>query len=776
MKNSLLRSATLTHSIWLGVIAVLLISAVPAFSATWTVTSTGDDPGDTTTLRGALAAAADGDTIDMTGLTGTITLTYGAVPVERELAVNASITINGPGAGKLAIDGNNFSRVFHVFGVTATISGLTIQNGSESGDIDLASTGAGIRNSGTLTLSDCTVSGNSATGDGGGIYNVAGKSLTITNCTISGNSTGNNGGGIFNDGSGNVTVSNSTITGNTAGTGNSGVGPGRGAGIYNTNLGTLTVSSSTISSNLAKGDPDKSNGAGGFGGGIANRGSATVTDTTLSSNEAQGGGASAGNGGGIFDDGTLTLATSTVSGNTEAGISMQTGTVDVTNSTFYGNQGTFGYAVSDSGGTATITSSTLAGNNLGVLSIEGSVTLKNTILANTGANCEIGQDGTITSQDHNISRDSSCASFLIQPNDFGPGTDPGLDSTLKDNGGPTKTIALVPGSVAVDAITTSADCTVGTDQRGVTRPQGTYCDIGAYEAKPDFFFSAISAVNASVGGSGTANVQVNSFVGFNSAVTLTTPGAPLDFTTSFSPNPVTPASYGSATSTLTVSLQPSVTAGTYSVTVTGTSGALTHSTTVMVNVQPTIGGTITVIGTDQALGCIDNSGISGALQNKLNAAQAAIAAGRLQEAINTLKALLNQLQAQAGKHISTSCKDGNGNTFDPAQVLIDDVKAILASLGVNVAADPIMGSVVNSSGAGISGLTVNLLNSSKGIVSAAITDVTGFFYFPATGGLTPGGTYTNKVTIVKPYKNATPSSQSYTWKASMVLLKNFVIN
>ena len=774
MKNPLLASARL--SIWRVVIAMLLISAVPALSATWTVTSKGDDPNDTTTLRGALAAATDGDTIDLTGVTGTIPLTYGTVPVERELAVNASVTITGPGAGKLAIDGNNFSRVFHVFGVTATISGLTIQNGNENGDTDLTSTGAGIRNSGTLTLSDCTVSGNSVTGNGGGIYNVGGKSLTITNCTISGNSAQNNGGGIFNDASGGVSVSNSTITGNTAGTGISGAGPGRGAGIYNKSLGTLIVSSSTISNNLAKGDPDKSNGAGGFGGGINNGGTATVTDTTLSDNEAQDGGATAGNGGGIFGDGTLTLATSTVSGNTEAGISIQSGIVNVTNSTFYGNKGAFGYAVSDSGGTVTITSSTLANNNLGVLGIEGSITLKNTILANSGANCGLGVDASITSQDHNISRDASCASFLVQPNDFSPGTDPGLDSSLKDNGGPTKTVALVPGSVAVDAITASGDCTVGTDQRGVTRPQGAYCDIGAYEAKPDFYFSPISAVNLGVGSSGTMTVQVNSFVGFNSAVTLTTPGAPLDFSTSFSPNPVTPASYGSANATLTVSLQPSVTAGTYSVTVTGTSGSLTHSTTVMVNVQPTIDGTITVIGTDQALGCIDNSGISGALQSKLNAAQADIAAGKIQEAINTLKALLNQLQAQAGKHISTSCKDGSGNTFNPDAVLIADVQGILASLGVTVSADPIIGNVLNSSGVGLSGFTVNVLNSKNATVMSAVTDVTGFYYFPATSTLVSGTNYSVKVSVPKGYRNSTPSSQSFTWRKASITLSNFVVN
>jgi len=785
MKNLLPASSRLTHRIWLGLIAMLVFSAIPAFSTTWTVTSRGDDPGDTTTLRGALAAAADGDIIDLTGLTGTITLTYGAVPILRELPVSRSLTITGPGAGKLAIDGNNFSRVFHVFGVNATISGLTIQNGNAGGDGDITTAqGGGVRNSGTLTLTDCAVSGNTANRSGGGVFNVAGKSLTISNCTISGNSANFEGGGIYNDSDGSVTVISTTISSNTAGTGASGADDGDGAGIYNKYTGTLTVSSSAISKNVAKGDPDPSIGGRGIGGGIANDGIATLTDTSVSDNQAQDGGFD-GIGGAIYDGGTLTITNSTVSGNNDGAIFLEISDsssclcpaiVNVTNSTFYGNQGNQGYAISGYG-TANLTSSTLAGNSLGLQSLLGTFTLKNTILANTGANCDANPQGFIVSQDHNISRDSSCAPFLIQPDDFGPATDPGLDGAgLKDNGGPTKTIALLSGSVAVDAITNSADCSVSTDQRGVGRPQGTNCDIGAYEATPDFFLSSISPINVNVDSSGTASVQVNSSVCFNSAVTLSTSGVPLDFAASFNPNPITPASYGSASSTLTVSLQPSVTSGTYSFTVTGTSGSLTHSVPVTVNVLATIAGTGTVISTDQALGCIDNSGISGALQSKLNAAQADIAAGRTQDAVNTLIALLNQLQAQSGKHISTACKDASGNTFDADAVLIADVKAILAGLGVSLAADPITGNAVNNSGAGIAGLTISLLSSSKSIVATATTDAMGFYYFPATGSLTSGATYTTKVSISKPYKNSTPSSQSFAWKASAVTLKNFVIN
>src|ERR1051326_2030224 len=102
-------------------------------AATITVTSTADSgPG---TLREALASAANGDTLDATGVSGTITLTTG------ELVVSKSVTILGPGPGSLAVNGNGASRVFHITNaVTAAIASLTVTNGSVS------SIGAGILN------------------------------------------------------------------------------------------------------------------------------------------------------------------------------------------------------------------------------------------------------------------------------------------------------------------------------------------------------------------------------------------------------------------------------------------------------------------------------------------------------------------------------------------------------------------------------------------------------------------------------------------------------
>ena len=645
-------------AIWVGLVILAVSSASPALAATTlTVTSTGDDPNDTTTLRGAITVAASGDTIDLSSVTGTITLTNG------QLFISPNLTIEGPGASKLAISGNNLSRVFDI-GADAivAISGLAIENGN-------ADNGGAIRNTGTLTLTSCTISGSSASNPGGGVYNFPGKTLTISDCTLSNNSA-LFGGGIFNDFGGSVTVTNSTLSNNSA---------LAGGGIFN-QVGTLIVTNSTLSGNLAGTAEVLGSGAGIFNfSGTTLVGSASVSNSTLSGNSIVLGPSGGSQGGSALTNfGAMTVTSSTLSSNSgNSGSMWNDDTLVVTNSTFSGND-----SVILNQATTNFTSSTLSGNQLGILNAEhGTVTLKNTILANNFPSGNCFNVGTITSQDHNLSDDTTCATFLIQPHDFAPHTFAGLDPDgLKDNGGPTQTIALVPGSPAIDAIDPSSDCSVSTDQRGVSRPQGRFCDIGAFELTPNFSLFPISAITVSVGGSGSSTVTVNSIVGFSSAVTLTVSGASSGFATSFTINPVTPPSYGSAASTLNVTLGPAVTAGSYTLIVTGiAAGPLTHSTPVNVTVTATSGGTSTLIGTLQALGCINNSGISNALLSKLAAAQADIDGGRIQAAIDTLTALLNQLQAQAGKHVGTSCTV-NGVTFDPVQVLIADVEALLMSL------------------------------------------------------------------------------------------------
>jgi predicted outer membrane repeat protein len=348
---------------------------------------------------------------------GTITLTTAN---GGRIDILSDTTIDGAGQN-VTISGGGAVQIFGVAsGVKFNVNKLTIANGAST------YSGGGIVNSGTLTVTNSTFSGNTASVIGGGIQNAG--TLTVTNSTFSGNSSDVFGGAISSQGTLITTVTNSTFSGNTAGANGGGINNGA----------PLTVTNSTFSGNRA--------GTGaldGDGGGIMNSGTLTVTNSTFSGNRA----AVAGGGGGISNFGTLT----------------------VTNSTFSGNSGAFGGAIG------------------------GPATLKNTLLANSpiGGNCAAGSNGSSnTSLGHNLSDDQTCGSGFTQTGDMN-NTPAGLDPAgLKNNGGPTQTIALLPISPAVDAIPvspinycTATDGTtpIATDQRGVTRPQGPACDIGAFE-------------------------------------------------------------------------------------------------------------------------------------------------------------------------------------------------------------------------------------------------------------------------------------------------------
>jgi len=148
------------------------------------------------------------------------------------------MTIDGTGH-TVIVDGNNAVTVITVIGgVTASLTNVTIQHGS--GD------GGGIHNDGAVTVTNSTLSGNSATTSGGGIDNDGGiffgGTMTVTNSTLSGNSSDNgSGGGIYNAGVA-VTVTNSTLSGNRAKSG---------GGIYYTFSSTVTVSNTIVAGNTA---------------------------------------------------------------------------------------------------------------------------------------------------------------------------------------------------------------------------------------------------------------------------------------------------------------------------------------------------------------------------------------------------------------------------------------------------------------------------------------------------------------------------------------------
>jgi hypothetical protein len=220
------------------------------------------------------------------------------------------------------------------------------------------------------------------------------------------------------------------------------------------------------------------------GGGIVNHGTLTVSNSTFSDNSAD-------NGGGIYSAGTLMVTNSAFSINRAYAVAAggggiyNVGTAAVTNSTFSGNRtyGTFGGGAGIyNGGTVTVTNSTIAGNFVyfdsflsGGIHNAGTATLYNTILANNSDNYNCS--GTVTNAGHNL--DSGIACGWGTSDGSLSNTNPHL-GPLAGNGGSTPTMALLPGGPAIDA-GDDGGCPA-TDQRGVARPIGSHCDIGAYEA------------------------------------------------------------------------------------------------------------------------------------------------------------------------------------------------------------------------------------------------------------------------------------------------------
>src|ERR1700741_1536518 len=221
--------------IWLVIVCAASMSA---YASTITVTNTNDSgPG---SLRQALADVNDGGTINF-AVTGTIGLTTGGLLVDK------SITISGPGAASLAVNGNAKSRFFHIgSGRTVTISGLTIPNGNAN--TQPIPDGGGIYNDhATLTLNTCTINNNSAFRNGGGVHNAGAATLTLNGCVITGNVTGNDGGGICNDGTGGaaiMSITDCTVSNNS---GSHGAGICNDARMKGATL--LQISNTTLSNN-----------------------------------------------------------------------------------------------------------------------------------------------------------------------------------------------------------------------------------------------------------------------------------------------------------------------------------------------------------------------------------------------------------------------------------------------------------------------------------------------------------------------------------------------
>ena len=197
------------------------------------------------------------------------------------------ITVEGPGADFLAVNGSNAGRVFHVTAGTAGISGLTVTNGSDT-------TGGGVQvdSGATLGMTDCSLQGNASSSDnGGGVYNSG--DLTLTECSIAGNMSADEGGGVFNEG-GVLRLFRCTVSGNTAADFSGGLG---------VNGGTVTLVNCTVFGNTG-------NSHGGGGMDLYNSADVTLTSCTVTGN------ASPGAGGILKEDATLTMQADIVAENT----------------------------------------------------------------------------------------------------------------------------------------------------------------------------------------------------------------------------------------------------------------------------------------------------------------------------------------------------------------------------------------------------------------------------------------------------------------------------
>ena len=483
---------------------ILLFNCDGARAATITVTNGGDSgPG---TLRRAILDAASGDTINFSAGVTTVTL-------EEELLINRSVTISGPGANLLTVhSAPNFNiRIFEIapaphVSVTVAISDLTVTGGQTFGNSS-SDDGSGILNatSSTLTITRSTVSNNSSGSDssGGGISNHG--TLTIVDSTISDNVSSIGGGGIFNDDS--LTITHCTISGNTAAA--TGVGGSAGGGGIE-NYGALTIADSTISNNTAAEGP---------GGGIQlDNGITTITNSTISNNESY-------VGGGISNyGGTLTVGNCTIAGNKAAtpegqsavggGIYVYQGSVTVSNCTISGNR-------SDVGGAG----------------ITGTLTARNTIIAknNNGASFNSDFSGTLISQGYNLIGNTTGTTITGNTTGNQLNVDP-LLGPLQDNGGPTYTQALQPGSPATDKGDSGG---ISNDQRGLPRPVdspnisnapgGDGSDIGAWE---DQSFCQTLVTNNNDSGPGSLRAAVANVCAGGSVTFAPSVVSPINLTTS----------------------------------------------------------------------------------------------------------------------------------------------------------------------------------------------------------------------------------------------------
>lgn len=487
--------------------ALALMAASPASAATITVSNTTDsDPG---SLRAAIVAAQPGDTIDLSGVTGTITLL-------SSLAVDKNVTITGPGSENLTITRTGSGGLFYLqdygsVSQTTTISGMTLSGLSQGRAIHCES-----QPFLDIKLDDVALTGNTFSANGAGLSADSCGSIEIIDSEFSNNTSMYSGGGAYIKTSGNevhtVTITGSTFDNNTSVTKSSNYYYSAGGGLwastdtiditdssftnnyaYYSGAGaflkaqTVTVTGSDFSSNSSYTD-----GGGGVGAYITSRGqtsSATISNSSFDDNTGY-------MGGGIYANNftTFTISSSSISGNSTkykgAAVLLQNGTNNIFNTTMAENE-----VGTDGGGAAYITGDTrmefvtMASNTAvnsgfaGLYLHGGTWTIDSSIIAENGT-VNIKKYNTNATATQSVLGPFVTGAVSTDATDALEVVDAGL-GTLADNGGPTRTMALDSISSAVDRVTTFPATFPGSayDQRGsgFDRITGTFADAGAFE-------------------------------------------------------------------------------------------------------------------------------------------------------------------------------------------------------------------------------------------------------------------------------------------------------
>ncbi|HSB00776.1 MAG TPA: choice-of-anchor Q domain-containing protein, partial [Anaerolineales bacterium] len=498
------------------------IKAVQSVQAATLIVANTNDSG-AGSLRQAITDAVSGDTV-----------TFAPALAGQTITLVSGLTINKD----LNIDGSALSSHIKLDGASSlqTLIGIEAGHDVSINNLDFLNAQYGIFSSATLVVRNSSFVGN-----GTGLQ--TDNWVRVDNSSFSGNSIA----GIVNFGQ--IRVDGSTFTNNSRGlyneqvfglpgdatVTNSSFSQNYQSAIQNQN-GTLSVDKSIFTNNQAE-----------SGGAVHALGTTTISNSQFTNNAATQ------NGGAIVNGGNMTLSTDTFSGNSAAnngGAVFNTGGLELTNSSFVNNRATnFGGGIfvgldlqmtnntfasnsaSHGGGiyfdssspllVSTFTNNTIAGSTGDGLYVNrGSLQLLNNILADSLSGFDCYSLGTLTATDNvienNAASPNTCMGLTIKG-------DPKL-GVLADNGGPTQTMALLPGSPAIDA-GDAASCPA-TDQRGISRPQGGGCDIGAFEyvalttptSTPPYSYNPLYlsfANSQTIGGVSSADEDILKFDGTN---------------------------------------------------------------------------------------------------------------------------------------------------------------------------------------------------------------------------------------------------------------------